>query len=172
MKSLLVLNLIVVSKSFNIWYRLLAPIALLIGLFLFPQFVTLYVVALLPLALVVSVSTVMTTEELKCRWGKYLPTLPVLPREVVISRYVFCGLCAVSTVIIASIFGLLSAFFVGPFTPSEIGWLILGGGVLGIIGIIISLPLGYLFAGEVARRGCPKGDIYRIDVIGYYAYDG
>lgn len=151
MKSLIAKDLISIGNQFGIRFRILVPIVLVIALFLFPKEAILYVLVCLPMVVAITAPLIAARDDVKSRWDKYLPSLPVLPREIVLSRYIFCGLCTAVAIVVAAVFGVTSAFFIEAYALSQIAWFILGGGVLALIGMSISLPIKYFFEGEAIQ---------------------
>lgn len=150
MKSLIVKDFLLSKKSFNKYYQIFMPIVLLAAVFLLPKEGILYVAVCLPV-FAAAFPMELNAAERKSDWDKYLLTLPVSRSEIVLSRYVFCGLSVIVSLVAVVFLGILSVPILGVYTFAEIGWFSLGGLALGLLYMVLSLPLGYIFEGEMIK---------------------
>ena len=91
MIGLIIKDFLVFKKRFHLTYRLIGAAVLGLVIILYPAEGAQYVALLLPVMGVAFLTEIVKVEE-KSDWRDYLPALPIISREIVLSRYLFCGI--------------------------------------------------------------------------------
>ena len=109
---------------------------------LLPDSGAMYIGVLLPPMGVGFLTELINVEE-KCDWKDYLPALPVTPREIVLSRYLFCGIllavlsaASLVTCVIAPLAEAMSYFFTGVW--------------FAVLMLSAGIPSGYFFKNQIS----------------------
>lgn len=148
MIGLITKDFLVLNREFNKFYKLLFAIVLVGIIVLLPEKSAMYIGLLLPV-LGVSFLTELINVEEKSDWKDYLPTLPLTSREIVLSRYLFCGilLAALSAVSLIScmIAPLISSM---PFTEAMSYFI--SGVWFAVLVLSFGVPSGYFFKNKIS----------------------
>ena len=147
MTGLITKDFLVLNRTVNRFYKLLCAIVLVGVVVLLPESSAMYIGLLLPVFGVCFLTELSRVEE-KSDWKDYLPTLPVTSREIVLSRYLFCGilLAALSAVSLIScmIAPLISSM---PFTEAMSYFI--SGVWYAILLLSFGVPGGYFFKNKI-----------------------
>lgn len=163
MSGLMVKDFLVFKKRFKMIFRVMSGLLLLGVIVFLPSTGAEYVALLLPPMSVAFLAEIITTDE-KSEWKKYLPTLPITHKEIVLSRYVFCAILAGTATMIAVILCGISAIAFGQITMSSISPKILIGLFYAVMMLIIGIPCGYFFKGEICT-GAMIATIFLLSVF-------
>lgn len=147
MIGLITKDFLVFNRKFNKFYKLLCAIVLIGVIALFPQNSAMYIGLLLPVVGVSFLSELIKVEE-KSDWKDYLPVLPLISREIVLSRYLFCGilLAALSCV---SFISCMIAPLIGGITLTEAMSYFILGVWFAVLLLSFGVPCGYFFKNEI-----------------------
>lgn len=147
MIGLIIKDFLVFKKRFSLVYRLIGTFVLGTVVLLFPNEGAKYIALLLPVMGVAFLTEIIKVEE-KSDWRDYLPALPITSREIVLSRYLFCGiLLAVLTAI--SFFLCIIASVIGAFALSTIIPDFIFGVWYAVLMVCFGIPGGYYFKNEM-----------------------
>ena len=146
MLGLVTKDFLVFKMRFNLLYRLITVLVLCGTVFLFPNEGIRYIALMLPMMGVAFLTDIIKVEE-KSDWKDYLPALPITSHEIVLSRYVFCGLLLIALSAIGfslcAIASLIGNFALGTIIPEYIT-----GIWFAILMICFGIPGGYFFKNE------------------------
>lgn len=113
MIGLITKDFLVLNRKVNKFYKLLCAIVLVGIIVLLPENCAIYIGMLLPVVGVSFLAELIKVEE-KSAWKDYLPTLPLTSREIVLSRYLFCGIL-LAALSIVSLISCMIAPLIGSF---------------------------------------------------------
>lgn len=148
MSGLFMKDILIVKKRFNYLQRIVV-IAILVGaFFIFPEYIVLYVPLLLPPVGVAFLAELTISDE-RSGWRKYLPALPLTHREIILSRYAFCAFLVAIMFVFGLAYSCLAVLFFGHWTFMEILLFSIGGLLFASLMVIVSVPIGYFFKGNV-----------------------
>lgn len=143
MSGLVAKDVLVFKKCFRRIYRLISALVLAGTVLLFPGEGVRYIALMLP-AMGVAILTEMIKVEEQSDWRAYLPVLPVTNREIVFSRYVFCG--GLWAALSALSFALCAAAAVwGGFPLKTVLCDYLLGVWFAVLIVCFGIPSGYFF---------------------------
>lgn len=86
--------------------------------------------------------------EEKSDWRDYLPALPIISREIVLSRYLFCGILLAAFAATSFVICMIASL-VGDFTLSSTMPNFLLGVLDAVLLVCLGIPAGYLFKRHV-----------------------
>lgn len=162
MIGLIIKDFLVFKKRFSLVYRLIGVVVLGAAVMLFPNEGVKYIALLLPMMGVAFLTEIIKVEE-KSDWRDYLPALPITSREIVLSRYVFCGiLLAVFTAL--SFFLCIIATVIGGFTLSTVMPDFVIGVWYAVLMVCFGIPGGYFFKNDMCT-GAMIGSCFVIMVL-------
>ena len=148
MIGLITKDFLVLNREFNKFYKLLCAVVLVGIIVLLPENSAMYIGVLLPV-LGVSFLTELIRVEEKSDWKEYLPALPLTSREIVLSRYLFCGilLAALSAV---SFLSCLIAPLISSITLAEAMFYFISGVWYAVLVLSAGVPSGYFFKNRIS----------------------
>jgi len=160
MIGLITKDFLVLHRKVNRFYQLLCAIVLVGIIVLLPENSAMYIGLLLPTIGVGFLAELIKVEE-KSDWKDYLPVLPLTSREIVLSRYFFCGilLAALSMV---SLLSCMIAPLISSITLAEAMSYFLSGVWYAVLMLCFGVPGGYFFKGEV----CTGAMLWAIGIFG------
>lgn len=144
MPGLIAKDFLVFKMRFNWMYRLGCVLLIIILMLLYPVQGTAYILLMLPMIGVAFLTEIVKVDE-KSDWKDYIPVLPITAREIVLSRYIFCGL-------LLAVFGLLS------LALGLVGWAF---GYLALSSLVENYIFGLWFAVLALSFGIPGGYYFR-----------
>ena len=146
MIGLITKDFLVFKLRFHWVYRLVGTILLAGIVIVFPHQVH-YIAIMLPLLGVAFLTEIIKVEE-KSDWKDYLPVLPITSHEIVLSRYVFCGVLlaafAVLSLALCAIAAALGKFALGTILTDYIL-----GIWFAVLMVCFGIPGGYYFKNEL-----------------------
>lgn len=146
MTGLITKDLLVFRRCFHRLYRLASALLLLGTVLLFPQRGGHYIALLLPAMGAAFLTEIVKVDE-KSDWSGYLPALPVTSREIVLSKYVFCGLllaaCSLLSAALCAAASLLGRFALETLLTDYIT-----GVLFALLMVCFAIPGGFLFKNE------------------------
>ena len=155
MFGLILKDFLVFKKRFNTIYRLIVLIVLAGVVVLFPNEGAHYIALMLPMMGIAFLAEITKVEE-KSDWRDYLPALPITSVEIVLSRYLFCGLLlavfSVMSFILCAVSSALGGFPLSTIMPDYVL-----GVWLAVLMVCFGIPAGYLYKNEIctgAMIGC------------------
>lgn len=162
MIGLIAKDFLVFKKRFNLLYRLIGAAILALAVIIYPNEGAQYIALLLPMMGVAFLTEIIKVEE-KSDWRDYLPALPITGREIVLSRYAFCGILIVAftalSLILCAVASVLGDFSLSAVMPDFI---------LGIwyavLLVCFGIPVGYFFKNDMCT-GAMIGSCFVIMVI-------
>lgn len=147
MTGLVSKDFIVFKKRFGPLYRIACAALLVFVILLFPSEGTGYTALCLPMIGMAFLTEIVKVDE-QSDWKDYLPVLPITNRDIVLSRYVFCGLllAAVSLISFAvcAVSAAIHSFALADVMPNYIL-----GVWFGVLMMCVSIPSGYFFKNEI-----------------------
>lgn len=162
MIGLITKDVLVFKKCFRWIYRLISAIVLAGTVILFPNEGIRYIALMLP-AVGVAILTEMIKVEEKSDWREYLPVLPVTNREIVLSRYVFCGgLWAILSVLSFALCTV--AAILGGFTLKTVIFDYILGTWFAILMVCFGIPGGYFFKNDLCT-GAMMGSCFIMAIV-------
>ena len=147
MIGLVAKDFIVFKKICKPAYRLLGIILLLCACIFIPQAAIPYISLLLPLVGVAFLTELVKIEE-KSDWKNYLPVLPITDREIVLSRYLFCGILLAAFAATSFVICMIASL-VGDFTLSSTMPNFLLGVLDAVLLVCLGIPAGYFFKNDM-----------------------
>lgn len=147
MIGLITKDFLVFNRKFNGFYKLLFAVVLIGVMVLFPENSAMYIGLLLPVFGVCFLTELSRVEE-KSDWKDYLPALPLTSREIVLSRYLFCGILLAALSII-SFLSCMLAPLISSTTLAEAMFYFISGVWFAVLVLSFGVPGGYFFKGEV-----------------------
>lgn len=151
MIGLITKDFLVLNRKVNKFYKLLCAIVLVGIIVLLPENCAMYIGVLLPVFGVCFLAELSRVEE-ESDWKDYLPALPLTSREIVLSRYLFCGtlLAALS---IVSFLSCMIAPLISSITLAEAMFYFISGVWYAVLLLSFGVPCGYFFKGKVCTGG-------------------
>lgn len=151
MIGLITKDFLVLNRKVNKFYKLLCAIVLAGIIVLLPENCAMYIGVLLPVFGVCFLAELSRVEE-ESDWKDYLPALPLTSREIVLSRYLFCGtlLAALS---IVSFLSCMIAPLISSITLAEAMFYFISGVWYAVLLLSFGVPCGYFFKGKVCTGG-------------------
>lgn len=147
MKGLVSKDFIVFRKRFGLLYRTASAVLLIAVILLFPNDGAGYIALCLPLIGVAFLTEIVKVDE-QSDWKDYLPVLPITNRDIVLSRYVFCGLLLAAASLISfatcAVSAAIHSFALVDVMPNYIL-----GVWFGVLMMCASIPSGYFFKNEI-----------------------
>jgi len=160
MIGLITKDFLVFNRVFNKFYKLLCAIILVGVIILFPENCAMYIGLLLPTAGVCFLAELIKAEE-KSDWKDYLPALPLTSREIVLSRYLFCGILLAALSIISLILCIIAPL-IGSITLVEAMSYFISGVWFSVLLVSFGIPCGYFFKNDI----CTGGMIWACVIMG------
>lgn len=168
MFGLILKDFLVFKKRFNTFYRLIAIIVLAGVVILFPNEGAHYIALMLPMMGIAFLAEITKVEE-KSDWRDYLPALPITSLEIVLSRYLFCGLLlavfSVMSFILCAISSALGGIPLGTIMPD----FVLGVWLAALM-VCFGIPAGYFYKNEICT-GAMIGCCFIIAIIRNTGFD-
>lgn len=147
MSGLVAKDFLVFKKCFRWIYRI-ACIAVLAGaVVLFPYKGAHYIALMLPVLGSAFLTEIVKVEE-KTDWRGYLPALPITSREIVLSRYIFCGIVLSFFSVLSFALCLASAMY-GGFALGDVMNDYIFGVWFAVLLVCFGIPGGFLFKNEL-----------------------
>lgn len=147
MIGLITKDFLVLNRKVNKFYKLLCAIVLVGSMVLFPENSAMYIGLMLPVVGVGFLTELSRVEE-KSDWKDYLPALPLTSREIVLSRYLFCGIL-LAALSIVSFLSCMLAPLISSTTLAEAMFYFILGVWYAVLVLSFGVPGGYFFKGEV-----------------------
>ncbi len=160
MIGLMTKDFLVFNWKFNGFYKLLFAVVLVGIMVLFPENSAVYIGLLLPVFGICFLTELTRVEE-KSDWKDYLPALPLTSREIVLSRYLFCGILLAALSVI-SLISCMIAPLIGSITLAEAMFYFISGVWYAVLMLSFGVPCGYFFKGEF----CTGGMLLAIGIYG------
>ena len=162
MIGLIAKDFLVFKKRFNLLYRLIGAAILALAVIIYPNEGVQYVALLFPMMGVAFLTEIIKVEE-KSDWRDYLPALPITGREIVLSRYAFCGILIVAftalSLILCAVASVLGDFALSAVMPDFIL-----GVWYAVLLVCFGIPAGYFFKNDMCT-GAMIGSCFVIMVI-------
>ncbi|MDE6260079.1 MAG: ABC-2 transporter permease [Oscillospiraceae bacterium] len=147
MTGLVSKDFIVFKKRFGPLYRIACVALLLLVILLFPGEGTGYIALCLPMIGEAFLTEIVKVDE-QSDWKDYLPVLPITNRDIVLSRYVFCGLllaaASLTSFAVCAVSAAIHSFALADVMPNYIL-----GVWFGVLMMCVSIPSGYFFKNEI-----------------------
>ena len=147
MIGLITKDFLVFKKRFHLTYRLIGAAVLGLVIILYPAEGAQYVALLLPVMGVAFLTEIVKVEE-KSDWRDYLPALPIISREIVLSRYLFCGILLAAFAATSFVICMIASL-VGDFTLSSTMPNFLLGVLDAVLLVCLGIPAGYFFKNDM-----------------------
>ncbi len=148
MIGLITKDFLVLNWKFNKLYKLLCTIILVGITVLFPENSAMYIGILLPVIGVLVIAELIKVVE-ESDWKDYLPALPLTSREIVLSRYLFCGIF-LAALSIVSLISCMIAPLIGSITLTEAMSYFISGVWFAVLVLSFGVPCGYFFKNEIS----------------------
>lgn len=148
MMGLITKDFLVLNRKINKFYKLLFIIVLVGIIVLFSENCAMYIGLLLPVVGVCFLTELIKVEE-KSDWKDYLPALPLTGREIVLSRYLFCGIL-LAALSIVSLVSCMIAPLISSITLAEAMSYFISGVWFAILMLSFGVPCGYFFKSEIS----------------------
>ena len=148
MIGLITKDFLVLNRKVNKFYKLLCAIVLVGIIVLLPENCAMYIGLLLPVVGVCFLVELIKVEE-KSDWKDYLPALPLTSREIVLSRYLFCGIL-LAALSIVSLISCMIAPLIGSITLTEAMSYFISGVWFAVLVLSFGVPCGYFFKNEIS----------------------
>ena len=166
MTGLVAKDFIVFKKRFAPLYRIACAALLLLVILLFPGEGTGYIALCLPVIGEAFLTEIVKVDE-QSDWKDYLPVLPITNRDIVLSRYVFCGLLLAAASLISFAACAVSAA-IHQFALVDVMPNYVLGVWFGVLMMCVSIPSGYFFKNEI----CTSTMMWCLIPIGLIANSG
>ena len=147
MIGLIIKDFLVFKKRFHLTYRLIGAAVLGLVIILYPAEGGQDVALLLPVMGVAFLTEIVKVEE-KSDWRDYLPALPIISREIVLSRYLFCGILLAAFAATSFVICMIASL-VGDFTLSSTMPNFLLGVLDAVLLVCLGIPAGYFFKNDM-----------------------
>lgn len=147
MIGLVAKDFIVFRKRFGLLYRAASAALLIAVILLFPSDGTGYIALCLPLIGVAFLTEIVKVDE-QSDWKDYLPVLPITNGDIVLSRYVFCGLLLAAASLVSFAVCAASAA-IHSFALADVMPNYILGVWFGVLMMCVSIPSGYFFKNEI-----------------------
>lgn len=151
MIGLITKDFLVFNRKFNKFFKLLFAVVLVGVLVLFPENSAMYIGLMLPVLGVCFLSELSKVEE-ESDWKDYLPALPLTSREIVLSRYLFCGIL-LAALSIVSFLSCMLAPLISSITLAEAVFYFILGVWYAVLLLSFGVPCGYFFKNEICTGG-------------------
>jgi hypothetical protein len=148
MIGLITKDFLVFNRKFNKFYKLLCAIVLIGVILLLPENSAMYIGLLLPAVGVSFLAELIKVEE-KSDWKDYLPALPLLSHEIVLSRYLFCSILLAALSFISLISCMIAPLIGGITLIEAMSYFILGVW-FAVLMLSFGVPCGYFFKNEMS----------------------
>lgn len=148
MAGLITKDFLVFHRKFNKFYKLLCAIVLIGVIVLIPENSAMYIGLLLPAVGVSFLAELIKVEE-KSDWKDYLPALPLTSREIVLSRYMFCGILLAALSFVSLISCMITMLIGGITLTGAMSYFILGVW-FAVLMLSFGVPCGYFFKNEMS----------------------
>ncbi len=146
MQGLIAKDFLVFKMRFDWRYRLGSILLLSLVILLYPGRSASYVLLMLPMMGVAFLTEIVKVDE-KSDWKDYLPVLPVTAREIILSRYIFCGLLLAAFGLLSMILGL-TALAIGAIALGSLMENYVLGLWFAVLELCFGIPGGYYFRNE------------------------
>lgn len=146
MTGLITKDFLVLKRCFHRLYRLVSSLLLLGAVLLFPRQGGHYIALLLPAMGAAFLTEIVKVDE-KSDWSGYLPALPVTSREIVMSKYLFCGLLLTACSLLSAAL-CAAAALLGHFAPETLLTDYVTGVLFALLMVCFAIPGGFLFKNE------------------------
>lgn len=146
MTGLITKDFLVLKRCFHRLYRLAGGLLLLGAVLLFPQRGAHYIALLLPAMGAAFLTEIVKVDE-KSDWRGYLPALPVTSREIVLSKYLFCGLLLTACSLLSAAL-CAAAALLGHFALETLLTDYITGVLFALLMVCFAIPGGFLFKNE------------------------
>ena len=160
MIGLITKDFLVLNRKLNGLYKLLCAVVLIGIVVLLPENSAMYIGVLLPVFGVLFLAELSRVEE-ESDWKDYLPALPLTSREIVLSRYLFCGIL-LAALSIVSFLSCMIAPLISSHTLTEAMSYFISGVWYAVLVLSFGVPCGYFFKGKV----CTGGMLWAIGIYG------
>jgi len=147
MIGLIMKDFIVFRKCFGWVYRIISAVVLAGAVILFPAEGIHYIALLLPMLGVGFLTEIIKAEE-KSDWKDYLPALPITSREIVLSRYIFCGILLGGLLVLTFILCVVVGIS-GGIALNTIAMDYVLGAWFAVLMICFGIPGGYFFKNDL-----------------------
>ena len=147
MIGLITKDFLVFNRKFNKFYKLLFSVVLVGITVLLPENSAMYIGLLLPTVGVCFLAELIKMEE-KSDWKDYLPALPLTSREIVLSRYLFCGIL-LAALSVVSFLSCMIAPLISSITLAEAMSYFISGIWYAVLLLSFGVPCGYFFKNEI-----------------------
>ncbi len=151
MIGLITKDFLVLNRKVNTLYKLLCAAVLVGTMVLLPENSAMYIGVLLPVFGVCFLAELSRVEE-ESDWKDYLPALPLTSREIVLSRYLFCGIL-LAALSIVSFLSCMIAPLISSITLAEAMFYFISGVWYAVLLLSFGVPCGYFFKGKVCTGG-------------------
>lgn len=162
MIGLIIKDFLVFNRKVNKFYKLLCVIVLVGIIVLLPENCAMYIGLLLPVVGICFLAELIKVEE-KSDWKDYLPALPLTSREIVLSRYLFCGIF-LAALSIVSLISCIIAPLIGSITLAEAMSYFISGVWFAILVLSFGVPCGFFFKNEISA-GAMMAACFIISII-------
>ncbi len=166
MFGLITKDLLVFNRKFSMFYKLLFATVLVGIIVLLPENCAMYIGLLLPVFGVCFLAELSRVEE-ESDWKDYLPALPLTSREIVLSRYLFCGIL-LAALSIVSLISCMIAPLIGSITLAETMSYFISGLWFAVLVLSFGVPCGYFFKNKV----CTGSMMWACVIFGIIRYTG
>lgn len=147
MIGLMTKDFLILNRKVNNLYKVLCAIVLVGIIVLLPENSAMYIGLLLPVFGVCYLTELINVEE-KCDWKDYLPVLPLTSREIVLSRYLFCGIL-LAALSIVSFLSCMTAPLISSITLAEAMFCFSSGIWYAVLMLSFGVPSGYFFKNKI-----------------------
>lgn len=162
MIGLIAKDFLVFKKRFSFVYRIIAVLLLCGTVIFFPNEGIRYIALMLPMMGVAFLTDIIKVEE-KSDWKDYLPALPITNHEIVLSRYIFCGLLLIAisgiSFSLCAVTSLIGNFALRTIIPEYII-----GIWFAVLMVCFGIPGGYFFKNDLCT-GAMIGSLIIVGII-------
>ncbi len=151
MSGLLTKDFLVINRKLNRFYKLLCAVVLVGTIVFLPENSAMYIGLLLPVFGICFLTELSRVEE-ESDWKEYLPALPLTSREIVLSRYLFCGIL-LAALSLVSFLSCMIAPLIGSTSLAEAMFYFVSGIWYAVLVLSFGVPCGYFFKGKVCFGG-------------------
>lgn len=160
MTGLITKDFLVFHRRFNKFYKLLCAIVLIGVIVLIPENSAMYIGMLLPVFGVGFLAELSRVEE-ESDWKDYLPALPLTSREIVLSRYMFCGILLAALSFVSFLLCMIAPL-ISSITLAEAMFYFISGIWYAVLVLSFGVPCGYFFKGKV----CTGAMLWAVGIYG------
>ena len=160
MTGLITKDFLILNRKVNKFYKLLCAVVLIGIVVLLPENSAMYIGLLLPVFGVCFLAELSRVEE-ESDWKDYLPALPLTSREIVLSRYLFCGIL-LAALSIVSFLSCTIAPLISSITLAEAMFYFISGVWYAALVLSFGVPCGYFFKGKV----CTGAMLWAVGIYG------